>query len=77
MRASISIGNNIAEWRERASNKEFIRFLYYSKWSCGEVRNMLYHALDFWYVTQEQFDYFTKECLHINIMIYKFILSLI
>jgi four helix bundle protein len=37
-RASVSIMNNIAEGFERDNNKEFIRFLIYSKGSAGEVR---------------------------------------
>lgn len=76
MRASISISNNIAEWRERGSNKDFVHFLYYAKGSCGEVRNMLYTALDFWYITIPQFDYFLVECTKISIKLYKFIKSL-
>jgi len=76
MRACISISNNIAEWRERSSNKDFVHFLYYAKWSCGEVRSMLYSALDFWYITNLQFDYFLSECTKISIKLYKFIESL-
>ena len=41
-RASISIMNNIAEGFEKDNNTEFIRFLYFSKGSAGEVRSMLY-----------------------------------
>lgn len=41
LRAALSISNNIAEWYERETNKEFIRFLYIARWSCGEVRNMI------------------------------------
>lgn len=40
-RAVISITNNIAEGSEYGSNAQFVRFLRYSKGSCGEVRNML------------------------------------
>jgi len=40
-RAGISISNNIAEGFERETNKELKRFLFISKGSCGEVRNML------------------------------------
>ena len=39
-RAAISISNNIAEGFERETKKELIRFLYFSKGSAGECRNM-------------------------------------
>ena len=54
-RASLSIMNNIAEGFERDSNSEFVRFLYYSKGSSGEVRSMLYIAHDLNYIDDEQF----------------------
>ncbi len=40
-RASLSISNNIAEGFESQSNRQFIRFLYVAKGSCGECRNLL------------------------------------
>ena len=40
-RAVVSITNNIAEGSEYNNNRQFIRFLKYSKGSCAEVRNML------------------------------------
>lgn len=54
-RAAISIMNNIAEGFERKSNKELKNFLFISKGSCGEVRSMLYLALQFNYINKEQF----------------------
>jgi four helix bundle protein len=54
--ASVSVMNNIAEGFERRSNKELIRFLFISKGSCGEVRSMLYLALELKYVPREKFD---------------------
>lgn len=42
--AASSISNNIAEGDERDSNKEFIRFLFITKGSCGEVRSQSYLA---------------------------------
>jgi four helix bundle protein len=44
IRSSISIPSNIAEGFERQSDKEFVRFLYYSKGSSGELRTQLYIA---------------------------------
>jgi len=41
-RAALSISNNIAEGFEYDNNKEFLRFLKYSKGSAGEVRSMLH-----------------------------------
>lgn len=55
-RASISINNNIAEGFERKSNKEFKQFLYIAKGSCGEVRSMLYIALELKYLSKEEFN---------------------
>jgi len=55
-RAAISVMSNIAEGFERNNNKEFIRFLLYSKGSCGEVRNLLIVANDLKYIDDNQFD---------------------
>lgn len=43
-RAAVSISSNIAEGYERDSNADFVRFLYYAKGSCGEVRSQLHLA---------------------------------
>jgi len=54
-RASVSIMNNISEGYERDNNRKFINFLGYSKGSAGEVRSMLYVALDLNYIFNNQF----------------------
>ena len=41
-RSSLSIPSNVAEGAERDSTPEFIKFLRYSKGSCGELRTQLY-----------------------------------
>ncbi|MGB0992239.1 MAG: four helix bundle protein [Akkermansiaceae bacterium] len=41
-RAAVSISSNIAEGAERDSTPEYIKFLRYSKGSCGELRTQLY-----------------------------------
>jgi len=40
-RSAISIPSNIAEGAERSSYADFVRFLSYSKGSCGELRTQL------------------------------------
>ena len=65
-RASVSIMNNISEGFERNNNKEYIKFLGYSKGSAGEVRSMLYVATDLGYISQASFN--THYQLAINII---------
>jgi four helix bundle protein len=43
-RAAVSVSSNIAEGAGRDSDKDFARFLRYSKASCGELRTQLYIA---------------------------------
>ena len=55
-RAAVSTMSNIAEGFERASNKEFVRFLYMAKGSAGEVRSQLYAAADLGYLEEQRSD---------------------
>ncbi|KKP68370.1 MAG: Ribosomal protein S23 [Candidatus Moranbacteria bacterium GW2011_GWE1_35_17] len=75
-RASVSIMNNIAEGYERKGNKEFSKFLYISKGSCGEVRSMLYLALDLGYISKDKFELFSQQSLEISRMLSNFIKTL-
>lgn len=54
-RAAVSIMSNISEGYERGSNPEFIRFLYISKASCGELRAQLFIAKDQGYIDDKEF----------------------
>jgi four helix bundle protein len=56
VRSSGSIMDNIAEGFDGGTNREFIRFLQYSKRSCSELQSQLYRCLDQNYCSQDQFD---------------------
>jgi four helix bundle protein len=49
-RSALSIPSNIAEGVERDSSKDLIRFLQYSKGSCGELRTQIYIGIDIGYI---------------------------
>jgi four helix bundle protein len=53
--AAVSVMNNVAEGFDSQSNREFIRFLVYSRRSCSEIQSCLYVALDENYLTAIQF----------------------
>lgn len=55
-RASVSVMNNIAEGYERKSNNEFQRFLFIAKGSVGEVRSMLYLAVELKYIDKSYYN---------------------
>ena len=70
--ASVSIMNNIAEGFERKSDREFHNFLNIAKGSSGEVRSMLYLALDFGYISEKQRLECANQCLEISKMLSAF-----
>ena len=68
-RASISIISNIAEGFERDSNREFHKFLGYSKGSAGEVRAQITVAFDIGYIELETKEELKSQCTEIIKMI--------
>lgn len=52
-RAVLSISNNIAEGFEYNNNRDFIKFLRYSKGSAGEVKNCLLFAANVNFAARE------------------------
>jgi four helix bundle protein len=64
--AVISIMNNIAEGFDSLSNREFVRFLTYSRRSCSEVQNCLYVAIDQRYLEEKDFDNMYALCAEVR-----------
>lgn len=76
-RASISVMNNIAEGFERNSDKEFKYFLNIAKGSAGEVRSMLWIAIDLKYIEPEKAQPLIEECEILSSQLSSFIKYLI
>lgn len=72
-RASVSVMSNIAEGYERDSTNEFIKFLGYSKGSIGEVRSLLYVALDRMYIDEPTFKALYDSSINISTQLANFI----
>ena len=72
-RAVVSISTNIAEGYEYDSDKQFVRFLYISKGSCGEVRSLLLLSKELSFLNNIQVESLAEKCSKLSIMIYKLI----
>ena len=68
--------NNIAEGFERKSDKEFKYFLFVAKGLCGEVRSMLYLALELGYISKNDFEKFYNLSVEISKLLSGFIKTL-
>jgi four helix bundle protein len=60
--ASISVMSNIAEGFERSSNKDFVRFLFISKGSLGELRSLFYILQDQQMLNVQTIETLMVEC---------------
>jgi four helix bundle protein len=69
-RASVSISNNLAEGFERASDRDFRRFLFIAQGSCSEVKSMLYLAKSLNYVNDSAYTRLNQQVTEIGKMIF-------
>ena len=72
-RASVSVPTNIAEGFERASRKEYLLFLNIAKGSAGEVRSLLYVALEVGYMNQESYEELREKATRISAYLFNHI----
>jgi four helix bundle protein len=72
-RAAVSVMSNIAEGYERDNNREFAKYLLYSKGSIGEVRSLLYVAVDLSYISDDEFQRGSATSITIAVQLANFI----
>ena len=72
-RAALSISNNIAEGFELQSNKQFVKFLYIAKGSCGECRNLLSVANKLNQIEEKTYSKLKNEAIEISKQLANFI----
>ena len=75
-RSVLSIPSNIAEGVERGSQKDFARFLHYSKGSCGELRTQIYIGIEIGYIPTELGKSWIQETKELSSMLVGLIKSL-
>ena len=64
----MSISSNIAEWCDRETKKEYIRFLYIARWSSSELRTQITIAKNINYITEEKYQSLIQDIEQIHKM---------
>lgn len=72
-RCAVSVASNIAEWYNRWSDKEFLRFLYIARWSIWELKTQLIICKEIWYINEEELGNISQEIIKIHKMLNWFI----
>jgi len=65
-RSSVSIASNIAEWNDRWTDPEFLRFLYIARWSCVELKTQIIILKEISYIDIETYNQIINEIENIN-----------
>jgi four helix bundle protein len=69
-RSALSVASNIAEGYERDPGRDRVKFLYYAKGSCAELRSQLYIGIDAGYIRPEQGWKWVKETRELSGMLH-------
>ncbi|HLF63985.1 MAG TPA: four helix bundle protein [Saprospiraceae bacterium] len=72
-RSAISISSNIAEGYELDTNRQFIKYLFIAKASCGEVRSQLLLSREIQLFPQDKLTPLIESARKLSVMIYKLI----
>lgn len=64
--------NNVAEWFDRKTRNYFLHFLTIAKGSAGEVKSMLYIAIDQNYISQSDYEELMWLIIEIQSMMFSF-----
>ena len=75
-RSSLSIPSNIAEGNDRSTNRDNIKFLYYSKGSCAELRTQIYIGTEIGYIEKASAKIWIEKTIEISKMLTGLINSL-
>lgn len=75
-RAAVSVVGNIVEGRGKATDKDFLRFLYISRGSLNEVECYLELAKELEFINLKQYEFIYKKCRGVGYLLYKLIKSL-
>jgi four helix bundle protein len=72
-RSAVSIPSNIAEGFERETNAEFLRFLFYAKSSCAELKTQLLIAKEINSLDEDVYKDLKASSDYISVMLHKLI----
>ena len=75
-RSIVSVAANIVEGRGKATDKDFLKFLYIANGSLDESRCYYEIALELGFIKQNQFDFIEDKRREVGYLLYKLITSI-
>ena len=75
-RAALSVVANIVEGRGKATDKDFLRFLYIANGSLCECQCFFEVAQELYFINEEQFEYIENKRKEVGYLLFKLIKSI-